>query len=83
MFKLREIQEQKSTELKKVVRKHRIGILAGEVRSGKTLTVLETAEKLRKKHDIDTPLSNVFSALKRNETSKKADTQTTGSTIHE
>ena len=50
MFKLREIQEQKSTELKKVVRKHRIGILAGEVRSGKTLTVLATAEKLRKKH---------------------------------
>ena len=50
MFKLREIQEQKSTELKKVVRKNRIGILAGEVRSGKTLTVLATAEKLRKKH---------------------------------
>ena len=50
MFELRPIQEQKSTELKKVVRKYRIGILAGEVRSGKTLTVLATAEKLNKKH---------------------------------
>ena len=50
MFELRPIQEQKSSELAKVVRKKRIGILAGEVRSGKTLTVLATAEKLNKKH---------------------------------
>ena len=50
MFKLREIQEQKSTELAKKLKAFRIGILAGEVRSGKTLTVLATADKLNKKH---------------------------------
>lgn len=49
MFELRQIQKDKSTELAKVITDHRIGILAGEVRSGKTLTVLATAERLNKK----------------------------------
>ena len=49
MFELRQIQKDKSDDLATVVRKYRIGILAGEVRSGKTLTVLATAEKLNKR----------------------------------
>ena len=59
--------------------------LEGKEREHYLIVVLREIHQdpLRKKHDIDTPLSNVFSALKRNETSKKADTQTTGSTIHE
>ena len=64
MFKLREIQEQKSTELKAVVRKHKIGILAGEVRSGKTLTVLATAEKLHKKHVLFITKKKAMSSIR-------------------
>ena len=50
MFELREIQNEKSTELANKLKLFRIGILSGEVRTGKTHTVLATAEKLKKKN---------------------------------
>jgi hypothetical protein len=49
-FKLRKIQEEKSTELVQILQKFRVGILSGEVRTGKTHTVLATANKLNKKN---------------------------------
>ena len=63
MFKLREIQEQKSTELSKKLKAFRIGILAGEVRSGKTLTVLATADKLNKKHVLFVSKKKALSSI--------------------
>ena len=63
MFKLREIQEQKSTELAKKLKAFRIGILAGEVRSGKTLTVLATADKLNKKHVLFVSKKKALSSI--------------------
>lgn len=50
MFELRPIQKEKSTQLAEVVKKNRIGILSGEVRTGKTHSVLATAKKLNKKN---------------------------------
>lgn len=63
MFELRPIQKKKSTQLAEVVKKNRIGILAGQVRSGKTLTVLATAEKLNKKHVLFVTKKKAISSI--------------------
>lgn len=63
-FELRPIQNEKSDELAKVVQSHRIGILAGEVRSGKTLTALATAEKLNKQHVLFITKKKAISSIK-------------------
>ena len=44
MYKLRPHQEEKSKELLNVLSNHKIAYLAGQVRSGKTLTALNTAK---------------------------------------
>ena len=46
-FKLRPLQDEKSDELVQVMRDKRVAILSGEVRSGKTLTALAMADKLK------------------------------------
>ena len=63
MFELRDIQKEKSTQLAEVVKKNRIGILAGQVRSGKTLTFLATAEKLNKKHVLVVTTKKAISSI--------------------
>jgi hypothetical protein len=63
-FKLRKIQEEKSTELVQILQKFRVGILAGEVRSGKTLTVLATADKMDKQHVLFITKKKAISSIK-------------------
>jgi hypothetical protein len=64
MFELRPTQNEKSDQLVQILQKFRVGILAGEVRSGKTLTALATADKLNKKHVLFITKKKAMSSIK-------------------
>lgn len=64
MFELRPIQNEKSDQLVQILQTFRVGILAGEVRSGKTLTALATADKLNKQHVLFITKKKAMSSIK-------------------